>query len=199
MDMTLTISRGGRVAQQITDEGLFTKYGLSGPLALRASRSIGEGDVDLLLNFLPRWGGDGAALAMVKARTATLSGRCAGDLLTGLLPAKVGAVIVRESGISHEIACGRLTDEQLERLAAELTRRPIMARGLRPFKEAQVTVGGVVSSGIDPSTMGSRAAPGAFFCGEVTDVDGDSGGYNLQWAWSSGYVAGRAAAFVSTD
>lgn len=63
-----------------------------------------------------------------------------------------------------------------------------------PWPEAQVTAGGVALDEVDASTLQSRLVPGLYFCGEVLDVDGDCGGFNLQWAWSSGYVAGRHAA-----
>jgi len=199
MDASLTISLGNTTLwarrarpSRLTDEVLFASYGISGPLALRASRMIGEGGCELEMNFLPGREID-AALALVKARAASLRNRTAGDFLTGLLPAKVGWMIVGQTGIAQETPSGEITPQQLSHLARNLTHWPIRVKGLRPFKEAQVTVGGVATSEIDPATMESKLVPGLFFCGEVMDVDGDSGGYNLQWAWTSGFIAGRSA------
>jgi len=192
-DMTLTVSRAGKRVLEITDEGLFTRYGLSGPLALRSSRAIGEGDCEVTLSFMPEMN-DAQAERLLAARQQRLSHRPVGDFLTGLLPAKLGRVIAAECGLALEMPCGQLGTHLLAKLACSLTHWPVRVRGLCPFSEAQVTVGGVNLHEINPATMSSRLVPGLFFCGEVVDVDGDSGGYNLQWAWSSGYVAGTAAA-----
>jgi hypothetical protein len=192
-DMTLTISRAGRPAEEITDEGLFAKYGLSGPIALRASRRLGEGGYQLELNFLPARSPDEVS-TILKERAEALPTRPSHDFLTGLLPTKLGRMIVEQTGVPTDLPCGKLSAKQIARLARNLTHWPMQMRGLRPFREAQVTVGGVEISEVDPTTMESRRVAGLFFCGEVVDVDGDSGGYNLQWAWSSGHVAGRSAA-----
>ena len=192
MDAGLTISRGKAILARLTDEVLFANYGISGPLALCAGRLIGDGDCELEMSFLPGRETD-AALSLLKARASALKNRTAGDFLTGILPAKVGWMIVGQSDIPQETPCAKMTDRQLSELARNLAHWPIRVKGLRPFKEAQVTVGGVATSEIDPRTMESKLVPGLFFCGEVMDVDGDSGGYNLQWAWTTGFIAGRSA------
>ncbi|HTY07749.1 MAG TPA: aminoacetone oxidase family FAD-binding enzyme [Candidatus Edwardsbacteria bacterium] len=189
LDMTLTCSASGAA---ITDEGLFTHYGLSGPLALRASRSLASGS-KAALSFMPGAPRD-EVRSKLSERQRLLAARQARDLLTGWLPAKVGAMLVRESGIDPDIAAAELTAQQIEALITNCTAFPVTIKALRGLKEAQVTAGGVAGDGIDPTTMGSTLAPGLFFCGEVVDVDGDSGGYNLQWCWSSGSVAGSSAA-----
>jgi hypothetical protein len=214
MEASLTIAREKTILTRIADEVLFANYGISGPLALRASRMIGEGNCEVEMSFLPALGGDGktgtrhggqavrnegdtpdfsAALAIVKSRASSLRHRTAGDFLTGLLPAKVGCVMAGQSGIAPETPCAKLTGSQLRGLARNLTHWPIQAKGLRPFKDAQVTVGGVATPEINAATMESKLVACLFFCGEVMDVDGDSGGYNLQWAWTSGFIAGRSA------
>ena len=103
-------------------------------------------------------------------------------------------MLVRESGIGPETPVAEITASQLDTLAANCVAFPIMIKSLRGLRDAQVTDGGVDANEIDPATLQSKLAPGLFFCGEVVDVDGDSGGYNLQWCWSSGFVAGRSAA-----
>ncbi len=188
LDMEITLPGGAT----LTDEGLFTHYGLSGPLALRASRSLAPGD-RITLSFLPDMARD-AVSRLLQQRSRLLAARTAQEFLDGWLPAKVGAMLVRESGISINAPVAAIAAAQLDALAANCVAFPVTVKSRRGLKDAQVTAGGVSGSGIDPATLGSRSVPGLFFCGEVLDVDGDSGGYNLQWCWSSGFVAGRSAA-----
>ena len=191
-DMELIITGNDGRQVQLTDEGLFTKHGLSGPLALRSSRSIGEDPKTVTLSFVPGMGRRELEQKIAERRKA-LPGRSAADFLTGLLPEKIGRLLARESGIPLDVAAGSLGHGQLGTLAKNMTCWPVKVKGLRPFKEAQVTVGGVDMGQVRPETLESALAPGLFFCGEVLDVDGDSGGYNLQWCWSSGWAAGNAA------
>jgi len=192
LDMSLSIASPGNCGCTITDEGLFTQYGLSGPLALRASRSLSAGS-RATLAFLPAAQRE-TVRAVLGQRAAALPARHARDFLDGWLPAKVGAMLVRESGIGPGTPVAALTAPQLDALAANCVAFPITIKSLRGMRDAQVTAGGVAGGGIDPARLQSQLAPGLFFCGEVVDVDGDSGGYNLQWCWSSGFVAGSAAA-----
>ena len=87
-----------------------------------------------------------------------------------------------------------LDDKALERLANKLCAWRVNILGPRTFSEAQVTLGGIDTADFDPQTMASWMVPGLYACGEVLDIDGDCGGYNLQWAWSSGRLAGASAA-----
>jgi predicted flavoprotein YhiN len=86
-----------------------------------------------------------------------------------------------------------------EKIAGILTDWKLPVRGTMSWQNAQVTAGGVATAGIDPRTMESRLVPGLYLCGEVLDIDGACGGYNLQWAWSSGYIAGSSAAAGSNE
>ncbi len=175
------------------DEGLFTKYGISGPLALKSSRLLMDGEIECHLNFLP-YMKEAEISDCLKTRKEGLSSRRVRDFLTGLLPEKLGQVMVMQSGMKTDAFCHEISGVQLERLSKNLYHWPIIIKGLRPFKEAQVTAGGVDCRQVFPESLMSKKAPGLFFCGEIMDVDGDSGGYNLQWCWSSGQVAGKAAA-----
>jgi hypothetical protein len=192
-DMALTPASDGEGAATTVDEGLFAQYGLSGPLALRSSRRLGAAGKKAALNFMPGQTQD-QTLSLLRDRRTILGARRIAGFLTGVLPEKIGRMLVVQTGIDPALPCTALTDAELQRLAANIAAWPVTVRGPRPFKEAQATAGGVDSGQIDPRTMMSTLAPGLFFCGEVADVDGDSGGYNLQWAWSSGHVAGSAAA-----
>jgi len=126
-------------------------------------------------------------------RQAALRGTLPGEeLLTGMLHNKLGRTLCRAAGIAGK-ACGDLTVAELDGLAGLCKGFSLTAVGTGDFDNAQVTAGGIRTSEFDPNTLESRIVPGLFACGEVLDIDGDCGGYNLQWAWSSGYVAGRSA------
>ena len=193
MDLRLTISRDGQTVFEIIDEGLFTHYGLSGPLALKASRMISGKDLEFRINFLP-YIDDSEVSRVLKERRQRLGPRLARGFLTGLLPEKLCQALVLQSWLDLDSPCSEISDLQMDRLLKNLCRWPVQIKGLRPFKEAQVTAGGVDCRQVFPDSLMSKKAPGLFFCGEVLDVDGDTGGYNLQWCWSSGYAAGKTAA-----
>jgi hypothetical protein len=115
--------------------------------------------------------------------------------LVGLIHKRLIAVILREAGIADAgQPCGGVEWREAGLIAGAIKRWRIPVAGTQSWMHAQVTAGGVSTAEIDPGTMESRLAPGLFFAGEVIDVDGDCGGYNLQWAWSSGHLAGASAA-----
>jgi hypothetical protein len=86
-----------------------------------------------------------------------------------------------------------LTDAEIDRLAHASKELPVKVTGTMSFAHAQTTAGGIDVTGFNPETLESRNVPGLFACGEVLDIDGDCGGFNLQWAWASGFCAGRSA------
>jgi len=115
--------------------------------------------------------------------------------LVGLIHKRLIAVILKAAGIADAgQPCGGVEWREAGLIAGAIKRWRIPVAGTQSWMHAQVTAGGVSTTEIDPETMESRLAPGLFFAGEVIDVDGDCGGYNLQWAWSSGHLAGASAA-----
>ena len=100
-------------------------------------------------------------------------------------------------GVHEDMPAETLSEAEKKRIAAELKAFSLHVTGLKGWKEAQVTCGGVRREELEPATLQSRLRPGLYFCGEVIDVDGRCGGFNLQWAWSSGYVAGVNASKMS--
>ncbi|MBI4725982.1 aminoacetone oxidase family FAD-binding enzyme [candidate division TA06 bacterium] len=193
LDMGLTVFEGSKKILQLIDEGLFTKYGLSGPLALKSSRILGEGRKQCFLNFVP--GQTSLEMLSVLVRRAkNISSRPAQEFFNGLLPQKIGQMLIRESKIDPGKDTAHLSETEIKKLASNITAWPAKVKAVRPFKEAQVTVGGVDLREVIPETLESKKIPGLYFAGEILDVDGDTGGYNLQWAWSSGQVAGKSAA-----
>ena len=106
----------------------------------------------------------------------------------------MGACLIERAGIGREKPARQWNEEERKRLAAAIKNFCAEVTGSGDFAQAQVCSGGVDTEEICPETMESRLTPGLYFAGEVADIDGACGGYNLQWAWSSGYLAGRSAA-----
>ena len=115
----------------------------------------------------------------------------AGTIFAGVLHSRLGQVVVKAAGLSPAAALRALTEQDLALLAGLCKDFPLPVTGTCGFDQAQVTAGGILTSEFESKTMESRLVPGLYACGEVLDIDGDCGGYNLQWAWSSGYVAGK--------
>jgi hypothetical protein len=178
-------------------EMLFTHYGVSGPIILTLSgpavAQMGKGRLEMSINLKPALSEE--KLDARLRRDLDASGkRSYRNLLKGLLPQKMIDVVVARSGIpagkpAHQITAG---ERQCLRELLQDFRLTIV--GHRPLDEAIVTAGGVDIREVDPRTMASRLVKGLYFAGEVLNVQADTGGYNLQAAFTTGYVAGQAAA-----
>ena len=189
-EAAVTIRRGGDVLAQNRGEVLFTEYGVSGPAIFDLSRAAATGGAGLTvtLDLLPDWD-EGAVLAWLHRRQAAAPGREAGTLLTGTLHSRLGQMVCKAAGFTNQ-PIAELSADDLHRIAARVKGFSLPITGVCGFDQAQVTAGGLRCDEFDPRTMESRLVSGFYACGEVLDVDGDCGGYNLQWAWSSGHLAG---------
>jgi predicted Rossmann fold flavoprotein len=181
-----------------TDDLLFTKYGLSGftilNLSARIVRHLQEaGPLDLLVSLLPEHSPE-AVGALLQDRWDRHPHRSLALSLAGLLHAKVARALLDRAGLDAESLAGDASKRQRRDLARLLTQWPISVTRPRDFDYAEVTIGGIRTDEIDPHTLQSYIVPGLHFAGEMVDVHADLGGYNFQWAWSSGYLAGRHAA-----
>ena len=187
----ISICRGSQVLARNSGEVLFTEYGVSGPAIFDLSRSVSAGGSDLtcLLNFFPDWE-EAEVLHWLCQRQAAMAAHEASTLLTGSCHTRLGQMICKSAGFTNQKAAG-LTRDDLRRIARQATRFALPITGTCGFDQAQVTAGGLDTSEFDPRTLRSRLVPGLYACGELLDVDGDCGGYNLQWAWSSGRLAGK--------
>ena len=114
-----------------------------------------------------------------------------GEIFTGMLHNRLGRMAVRYSGVDAAKPLEELDARELHALAAACRDFRLPVRGTEGFDHAQVTAGGLRTEDFDPETLESRLVPGLFACGELLDIDGDCGGFNLQWAWASGRLAGR--------
>ena len=184
------ISAPARIACNGADfeEGmLFTHRGLSGPSILQISSFWREGD-SLSVHLLP----EADILAHLKAARQASGRRAVATVLAELLPKRLADDIAAEVALSGNLA--DQSDRALERLAARITGWDVTPLGSEGYRTAEVTLGGVDTDGLDSRSMASREVPGLYFIGEVVDVTGWLGGYNFQWAWSSGWAAGTAIA-----
>ena len=189
-EAAVSVCRGNETLAQRTGEVLFTEYGVSGPAVFdvsRAAATAGEG-LTCVLDLLPEWDEE-RTVRELSRRRELLAGHEARELFTGLLHPRLGQVVVKASGFTAQPLEG-LTDDDLLRIAGVAKGFALPILGVCGFDQAQVTAGGLRTDEFDPKTLESRIVPGLYACGEVLDVDGDCGGYNLQWAWSSGRLAG---------
>lgn len=131
-------------------------------------------------------------LAFLQARRAAAPTLPCEEVLTGTVHNRVGKMLLRYAAVPGGRPLGDVTDQELKALVSAAKGFALSVRGTEGFESAQVTAGGIRTDEFDPATMGSLLVPGLYACGEVLDIDGDCGGYNLQWAWASGRAAGRA-------
>jgi predicted Rossmann fold flavoprotein len=197
-DVSVRVLVGGKKSAQAFGEMLFTHFGVSGPIVLTLSGRIvdalraGE-TVELAVDLKPAL--DERVLdARLQRDVASHGKQQFQTLLKGLLPRKLIPLCVELTGIPADRVAHQITARERRRLRAWLKDFRLEVGGHRPIEEAIVTAGGVSTREIDPRTMASRLAKGLYFAGEVLDVDADTGGYNLQAAFSTGWVAGRCAA-----
>lgn len=178
-----------------TGEVLFTEYGLSGPPVLQVSRLLSAaGGGRISLDLIPDWNEKRLAEELER-RFHTLAGRTLDQYLIGLLHKRLGECVMKAAGIgplSRQVSS--LTAAERRSLLQGIRDFALDCRGAHSWQSAQVTAGGIRTEEFDPHTLQSKKISGLFAAGEVLNVDGDCGGFNLQWAWSSGRTAGCAAA-----
>ena len=186
------IIRDGEVFSQSTGELQFTEYGLSGPVIFEVSRDVcqGKGEWICRLDFLPNLSAEVLKEELIRRKNTNLP---AAELLTGILHNRLGRVLTQSAGISQNRGIAELSDYEIDETVRVVKSFEVALTEPMGMDSAQVTAGGIVTDGFDNTTMESRLVPGLYACGEVLDVDGDCGGYNLQWAWSSGHLAGSHA------
>jgi hypothetical protein len=185
-------SRSGKRLRSFTNSTLCTHFGLSGPSTLDMSRYYLDAVADdpearLTINWLP----ERTAEALNRDLQA-LGGSTPLRYLRDALPERLARAICEHAGVAPATLGHELSRVQRKALVRSLTQLPLPVTGSRGYNFAEVTAGGVPLSELRLDTMESRVRPGLYLCGEVCDVDGRIGGYNYQWAWASGYVAGCA-------
>ena len=193
-DARVSLEIGGAPAGESAGEVQFTDYGISGPAVFEISRAAAaaapRGGVTLELDLL-RETERGALTAALAARCRDFPALTLENLLTGMLHNRLGRTVLRSAGYDLNAPGGALSAADLEKITGAVKHFVLPVTGDQGFDAAQVTAGGMDTKEFDPETLGSRLVPGLYAAGEVLDVDGDCGGYNLHWAWASGRLAGR--------
>jgi len=196
-NVSLKLFQNGKKQDERFGEMLFTHFGVSGPIVMDMSKNIGEllkhGSAILTLDLKPAL--DFKKLDQrIQRDFEKYKGRIFKNSLKELLPLSMIPLIVKLSGIEPDKQVDHLTREERNKLVHLLKELELTPTGLLGFKWSVVTSGGVTLKEVDPNTMCSKKIENLYFAGEILDLDGPSGGYNLQECWSSGYLAGESAA-----
>lgn len=190
----VTLLVDGQVCAEEEGEVQFASYGLSGIPVFQVSRHVSrareEGrDCEAVLDVCPEYSAEELEEILLK-RGAVTGERRGTDVLLGMFPEKLSQVLLTRAGISLKKPRREWKKEECRKLAEQIKQLSFHVFGCRGYEQAQVCTGGVPLSELKGISMESAIVPGLYFAGELLDVDGACGGYNLQWAWSSGYLAG---------
>lgn len=192
-NVTVSIYHGKKKLYEDFGEMLFTHFGVSGPLVLSASGMIKpvqfKQELCMYIDLKPALDAEQLDKRILREFDAAMNKQFK-NVIGSLMPAKMIPVVIRLSGIDPDKKVNEVSREERQHLVQLLKRLPLTINGLRGWNEAIITKGGVSVKDINPSTMESKKISHLFFCGEVLDLDALTGGYNLQIAWSTGYLAG---------
>ena len=194
---SVSIWSGGECIAKDTGEIQLTDYGISGIPVFQVSRYASKllyekKETDAVLDFMPDFTKE-QTNAFLRARAKTRPDKSAEMFLIGLFHKKLCDLWIRLSEIPRQRKAGELNSDEIARLTSLIKEFRVRVRETNPYDKAQVCCGGVDTREVDPETLESVYVPGVYFAGEILDVDGMCGGYNLTFAWASGYVAGKAA------
>ena len=191
-DGAVLVERNGKILAENAGEIQFTDFGISGPTVFEISRVISTGKAPLTVHLnLLRDLSHEEVVSLLQNRKKTMPHQTLENFLTGILHNRLGRTILRYAGFGLAEPIHSLKPSDMKRIAHAIQDFSLSVLGTMGFDAAQVTAGGIRTEEFNPSTMESRLVPGLFAAGEVLDIDGDCGGYNLQWAWSSGRLAGQ--------
>lgn len=196
----LTLSEGGKKSVQYQGSMLFTHFGFSGPAVLNMSRhwirhqSGGAAktmsDARLSVNFLPEFREDNFREKLAEVGRKTPS-RLVKNSVSEKLPERLSGVLMKKASLSQSLVVNQLKRTEREKLLQVLFHSLLKVTGVFGYLKAEVTAGGVDLAEVNSSTLESKKRPGLFFAGEILDADGRIGGFNFQWAWSSGFAAAQ--------
>jgi len=196
-NVRVTLLSGGRKIGEEFGEMLITHFGVSGPIILTLSGDavdqVGRQKVELSIDFKPALSGEQVEARLIRELQAHHRKQIS-NILAHLLPQRLIPIFIGRADIPANRKASEVQSAERKRIGRLLKDWRLTVKAPRPLEEAIVTAGGVCVDEIHPSTMESKKVKGLYFCGELIDVDGKTGGYNLQAAFSTGWVAGEAAA-----
>ncbi|MCD7828464.1 MAG: aminoacetone oxidase family FAD-binding enzyme [Clostridiales bacterium] len=196
----ILIVDSGRVKASAKGELQYTDYGISGIPAMNVSRAVSEhfalhkkGQILMAVNCMPDFSAEEIFDYIIQRKKSNPSLKCE-DLLSGVMPKQLGIAKIEKAGINRSSPLSSVTKSSAAALTEILNSDIFEISGVLGFDHSKVTAGGADLSFFDNETLEAKKLPGLFACGEVLNIDGICGGYNLGWAWSSGRAAGKAAA-----
>ena len=200
-NVSILFKQNGKKLGEHFGEMLFTHYGLSGPVILTASarygRKVEKGEIKGYIDLKPALSRDKLDERVLRDFRENAN-RDFVNAISGLFPARLIPVITERSGIAPHKKVHDITREERDNFISLIKGFEVTIDGFRSFDEAIITKGGVSVKEIDPSTMESKIVKGLYFAGEIIDCDALTGGFNLQIAWSTGYLAGLSAAALKS-
>ena len=190
VDAEVSLKYGGKLIRKESGETLFCDYGLSGPPVMQVSRAVSrdEGNYEILLDIMPQ-SEFSDLLQILKIRTENLKNRNLDEFFTGMLNKRLGQVILKMAGCKLNESVTTLDTGKLKKIPSIIKGMRFKVTGTTGFNNSQVTSGGLATWQFDNKTMMSKTDNGLYAVGEILDIDGDCGGFNLQWAWSSAFCA----------
>lgn len=195
IDGTAALFLNGKKQKEQSGEILFTDYGLSGPPILGISREIERKNGEFTVRLDCAEGHSPHSLEnLLFVRRDNLGARSAENFLTGFLNKRLGQVILKQCGVKLNSHVCDITNKQIKDISSLIKNLTFSVKGTTGFNNSQVTAGGISLNEININTMESRRQKGLYIIGELLDVDGDCGGYNLQWAWSTAFAAAESIA-----
>ena len=194
----ISLKCSGKTIAEDTGEIQYTDYGLSGIPSMQVSRFaadrllVRKEDVYAYVDSCPYFSADELKekLGVLIKNRPSLPGEM---LLAGIMPKKLGAVLLSDCSVNPAKEIGKIHPAVIDKIVAAVKNKKYKVSSVKGFADAQVTAGGIDGTEINADDLSLKRLDGVFVCGEIVNVDGDCGGYNLQWAWSSGAVAGKAA------
>jgi len=194
IEAKVTTKVGNKKIQESEGDCLFTHYGLSGPAVMAQAGKIApllnDNTVKIFIDLYPEIT-EQHLYKKIEQIFENNSKKTLIDSLLGLFPAKLVPLILSHAGLDQNEKVSGISKISRQKIVHCIKGMELTVKKVRPLKEAQVSRGGIDTAEIDEETLESKLIKGLYFAGEIMDVDGDSGGFNLQWAWSSGFVAGH--------
>lgn len=197
IDANVAAVQDGKKQKEEYGEVLFTEYGLSGPPVFQLSRTFGEGVKNgkkcaAVLDIMPEYTKQ-QVKELINERIMYNGDKTLENFFVGMLNKRLGQILLKACGVFPlSEKAQSLTKNEVSAIAEKIKNWSFDVTGTMSWNNAQVTAGGVRTKEISPSTMESKIVKGLYIVGEIMDIDGDCGGFNLQWAWSSAYAAGRS-------
>lgn len=193
VDADVNLSINSKAVRGEFGEVLFCEYGLSGPPVMQLSREVERqsGEKVITLDLMPEYSFSNVC-DMLSFRVSALRERSLDEFLSGMLNKRLGQAVIKIAGLKLSDGVSLLKTADIKQIASVIKGMKFRVTGTTGFDNSQVTAGGLDTAQFNPKTMESRRERGLYCIGEILDIDGDCGGFNLQWAWSSAFCASNA-------